>query len=154
MDENHKIKELCQLQRQLHQVFNNILLYMNKILENKRDTYINNENLKEIKQEQNEINTENNKEIREFEKEILEDYIIKLNGEECIKDGDNSRVILVFNTTKKYATNKQNEIKIGRFVKVRKLSRYKLNSYFVWPYQVVKKKFNTVQLIDTNTQTT
>ena len=40
MNEKHKIKDLCQLQNQLYQVFNNIILYMNKILENKIDIYI------------------------------------------------------------------------------------------------------------------
>ncbi|KAG4085522.1 hypothetical protein H8356DRAFT_1363896 [Neocallimastix lanati (nom. inval.)] len=131
MDEKHK--DLCQLQNQLYQVFNNIILYMNKILENKIDTYINNNNYQvnainhkdsssnesanEIEQEQNEINTNDNKEIE------------------------------------KYATKKQNEIKIGELVKVKKNSRYKLDPYFVGPYKVVKKKFNTVQLMDPNTYT-
>jgi len=45
MNEKHKIKDLCQLQNQLYQVFNNIILYMNKILENKIDIYINNSNI-------------------------------------------------------------------------------------------------------------
>ncbi|ORY30413.1 hypothetical protein LY90DRAFT_705432 [Neocallimastix californiae] len=129
---------------------------MNKILENKIDTYINNNNYQvnginhkdsssnesanEIEQEQNEINTKGNKEIKEY-----------------IKDRDNSRKIIMknefSNTTEKYATKKQNEIKIGELVKVKKFSRYKLDPYFVGPYQVVKKKFNTVQLMDPNTHT-
>jgi len=173
MDEKHKIKDLCQLQNQLYQVFNNIILYMNKILENKIDTYINNNNYQvnainhkdsssnesanEIEQEQNEINTKGNKEISEFKKEVLEDHFINLNAEEYIKDRDNSRKIIMknefSNTTEKYATKKQNEIKIGELVKVKKFSRYKLDPYFVGPYQVVKKKFNTVQLMDPNTHT-
>jgi len=171
MDEKHK--DLCQLQNQLYQVFNNIILYMNKILENKIDTYINNNNYQvnainhkdsssnesanEIEQEQNEINTNDNKEIGEFKKEILEDHFINLNGEEYIKDWDNSWKIIKKNkfpnTTEKYATKKQNEIKIGELVKVKKNSRYKLDPYFVGPYKVVKKKFNTVQLMDPNTYT-
>jgi len=40
MNEKQKIKDLCQLQNQFYQVFNNIILYMNKILENKIDIYI------------------------------------------------------------------------------------------------------------------
>ena len=78
---------------------------MNKILENKIDTYNNNNNYQvnainhkdsssnesanEIEQKQNEINTKDNKEISEFKKEILEDHFINLNGKEYIKDGDN-----------------------------------------------------------------
>ncbi|ORY87177.1 hypothetical protein LY90DRAFT_696625 [Neocallimastix californiae] len=137
---------------------------MNKILENKIDTYINNSNYQinainhkdsssnecanEIEQEQNEINTKGNKEISEFKKEILEDHFINLNGKEkIIKNND------ISNTTEKYAKKKQNEIKIGELVKVKKFSRYKLDPYFVGPYQVVKKKFNTVQLMDPNTHT-
>ncbi|ORY56461.1 hypothetical protein LY90DRAFT_701774, partial [Neocallimastix californiae] len=110
---------------------------MNKILENKIDIYINNNNYQvnainhkdssnnesanEIEQEQNEINTKGNKEISEFKKEVLEDHFINLNAEEYIKDRDNSRKIIMknefSNTTEKYATKKQNEIKIGEFVK-------------------------------------
>jgi len=126
MDEKHKIKDLCQLQNQLYQVFNNTILYMNKILENKIDTYINNSNYQvnvinhkdssnnesanEIEQEQNEITTEKNKEIGEFMKEFLEDYIIKLNGEEYIKDGDNFRKIIKKNEDKFQLINKAHSI--------------------------------------------
>ena len=106
MDEKHKTQDLCQLQNQLYQVFNNIL-------ENKIDTYINNNNYQvnainhkdsssnesanEIEQKQNEINTKDNKEISEFKKEILEEHFINLNTEEYIKDRDNSRKIIMKN---------------------------------------------------------
>ena len=119
MDEKHKTQDLCQLQNQLYQVFNNIL-------ENKIDTYINNSNYQvkainhnnsinnesesEIEQEQNEITTEKNKEIGEFMKEFLEDYIIKLNGEEYIKDGDNFRKIIKKNEDKFQLINKAHSI--------------------------------------------
>ena len=39
----------------------------------------------------NETNTEDNREIGKFMKKFLESYIIKLNGEEYIKDGENFR---------------------------------------------------------------
>jgi len=45
------------------------------------------------------------------------------------------------------------KLKIGKLVKVKKFSRYKLDPYFVGPYQVVKKKFNKVQLMDPDTHT-
>ena len=54
---------------------------------------------------------------------------------------------------KETSFNKQNEIKISDIVKIRNFSRYKLDPYFVEPYQVVKKKFNTVQFMDPNTHT-
>jgi len=47
--------------------------------------------------------------------------------------------------------NKQNEIKVGDLVKVRNFTRHKLDPYFVGPFKVVKKGFNTVVLADPNT---
>ena len=48
--------------------------------------------------------------------------------------------------------NKQNEIKPGDLVKVRNFSRYKLDPYFVGPYEVKSKQYNTVILMDPNTK--
>jgi len=48
--------------------------------------------------------------------------------------------------------NKQNKIKIGDLVKVRNFSRYKLDPYFVGPFEVTGKQFNTVKLVDPNTK--
>ena len=59
---------------------------LNIILENKIDTYINNNNYQvnainhkdsSSNESANEINTKGNKEISEFKKEILEDHFIK-----------------------------------------------------------------------------
>jgi len=47
--------------------------------------------------------------------------------------------------------NQQNYINVGDLVKIRNFSRYKLDPYFVGPYKVVKKNFNTVILADPNT---
>ncbi|KAG4083321.1 hypothetical protein H8356DRAFT_1338539 [Neocallimastix lanati (nom. inval.)] len=80
-----------------------------------------------------------------------------INHKDSSSNKNNSRKIIkkneFSNTTEKYATKKQNEIKIGELVKVKKFSRYKLDPYFVGPYQVVKKKFNTIQLMVPNTHT-
>ena len=48
--------------------------------------------------------------------------------------------------------NKQNEIKIRDLVKIRNFSRYKLDPYFVGPFEVTGKQFNTVKLVDPNTK--
>jgi len=48
--------------------------------------------------------------------------------------------------------NKQNEIKIGDLVKVRNFSRYKLDPYFVEPYEVKSKQYNSTVLVDPNTK--
>jgi len=48
--------------------------------------------------------------------------------------------------------NKQNEIKVGDLVKVRNFSRYKLDPYFVGPYEVKSKQYNTTVLVDPNTK--
>jgi len=46
--------------------------------------------------------------------------------------------------------NKQNEIEISDLV--RNFSRYKLDPYFVGPYEVTGEQFNTVKLVDPNTK--
>ena len=46
--------------------------------------------------------------------------------------------------------NHQNEIQVGDLVKVRNFTRHKLEPYFVGPYKVIKKQFNTVSLVDPN----
>jgi len=46
--------------------------------------------------------------------------------------------------------NQQNEIQVGDLVKVRNFTRHKLEPYFVGPYKVIKKQFNTVSLADPN----
>ena len=46
--------------------------------------------------------------------------------------------------------NKQNEINVGDLVKVKNFTRHKLEPYFVGPYRVIKKQFNTVSLEDPN----
>jgi len=48
--------------------------------------------------------------------------------------------------------NKQNEIKPGDLVKVRNFTRHKLDPYFVGPFEVLSKQFNTTKLIDPNTK--
>ena len=48
--------------------------------------------------------------------------------------------------------NKQNEIKPGDLVKIRNFTRYKLDPYFVGPFEVESKQFNTTKLIDPNTK--
>ena len=48
--------------------------------------------------------------------------------------------------------NKQNEIKIGDLVKVRNFSRHKLDPYFVGPYEVKSKQYNTTVLVDPKTK--
>ena len=46
--------------------------------------------------------------------------------------------------------NQGKNINIGDFVLVRNFSRTKLEPYFVGPFRVVKKQFNTVTLEDPN----
>ena len=46
--------------------------------------------------------------------------------------------------------NKQNEINVGDLVKVKNFTRHKLEPYFVGPYIVIRKQFNTVSLEDPN----
>ncbi|OUM58218.1 hypothetical protein PIROE2DRAFT_16578 [Piromyces sp. E2] len=49
--------------------------------------------------------------------------------------------------------NKQNEIQKGDLVKVRNFTRHRLDPYFVGPFKVTKKQYNTVTLVDPNTNT-
>ena len=48
--------------------------------------------------------------------------------------------------------NKQNEIKEGDLVKIRNFNRFKLDPYFTGPFQVTGNYYNTVSLMDPNSE--
>jgi len=69
---------------------------------------------------------------------------------EACKNIKNANKYWSIRRQEKQSMNQAKEIKIGDLVLVRNISRTKLEPYFVGPFKVIKKQFNTVTLEDPN----